>query len=226
MSRCPWPGDDELMISYHDLEWGVPLHDDLTLFEFLVLDGFQAGLSWRSVLRKRDAFRRVFGGFDPKLVARFSQNDVERLLQDGSIIRNRAKVRAAVTNAQAFLKVRDEFSSFDRFIWKFIGGAPLVNHWEASSQVPARSEESDNMSREARAAGLQVCGQRDLLRFHAGNRHGERPPCDLSPVGRGAERDLFARSSGLDEVFRHEQPFVTQMVLVSCHPHGDVMREN
>jgi DNA-3-methyladenine glycosylase I len=157
-TRCPWPGDDELMISYHDLEWGVPLHDDRALFEFLVLDGFQAGLSWRSVLRRRDAFRRAFGGFDPALVAWFSQNDVERLLQDAEIIRNRAKVRAAVTNAQAFLKVRDEFGNFDRFIWKFTGGAPLVNRWEALSQVPARSEESDNMSRELVQRGFKFAG--------------------------------------------------------------------
>jgi len=158
MSRCPWPGDDELMISYHDMEWGVPLHDDRALFEFLVLDGFQAGLSWRSVLRKRDSFRRVFGGFDPELVARFSENDIERLLQDAEIIRNRAKVRAAVTNAQAFLKVRDEFGSFDGFIWKFTGGVPLVNYWEALSQVPARSEESDNMSRELVQRGFKFAG--------------------------------------------------------------------
>jgi DNA-3-methyladenine glycosylase I len=158
MSRCPWPGDDELMISYHDLEWGVPLHDDRALFEFLVLDGFQAGLSWRIVLRKRDAFRRVFGGFDPELVARFSEDHVERLLQDAGIIRNRAKVRSAVTNAQAFLKVRDEFGSFDLFIWKFTDGAPLVNNWEALSQVPARSEESDKMSRELLQRGFKFAG--------------------------------------------------------------------
>ena len=128
------------------------------LFEFLVLDGFQAGLSWRIVLRKRDAFRRVFGGFDPELVARFSEDHVERLLQDAGIIRNRAKVRSAVTNAQAFLKVRDEFGSFDLFIWKFTGGAPLVNHWEASSQAPARSEESDKMSRELLQRGFKFAG--------------------------------------------------------------------
>ncbi len=148
MSRCPWPGNDQLLISYHDSEWGVPLHDDRALFEFLVLDGFQAGLSWKSVLHKRDAFRRAFGGFDPELVVRFSEIDLERLLQNPEIIRNRAKVRAAVTNARAFLEVRDEFGSFDRFIWRFTGGRPLVNRWETLSQVPARSEESDHMARE------------------------------------------------------------------------------
>jgi DNA-3-methyladenine glycosylase I len=148
MSRCPWPGDDRLMISYHDLEWGVPLHDDRALFEFLVLDGFQAGLSWKSVLHKRDALRRAFGGFDPEIVVRLSGTDLERLLQNPEIIRNRAKVRAAVTNARAFLEVRDEFGSFDRFIWKFTGGRPLINQWETLSQVPARSDESDRMAGE------------------------------------------------------------------------------
>ena len=148
MSRCPWPGNDPLMISYHDSEWGVPLHDDRALFEFLVLDGFQAGLSWKSVLHKRDAFRRAFDGFDPEIVVRFSENQVERLLQDPGIIRNRAKVRDAVTNARAFLDARDEFGSFDRFIWRFTRGRPLVNRWEYLSQIPARSEESDLMARE------------------------------------------------------------------------------
>lgn len=158
MSRCPWPGNDELMTAYHDREWGVPLHDDRALFEFLVLDGFQAGLSWRSVLRKRDAFRRVFAGFEAERVARFSESDVERLLLDAQIIRNRAKVRAAVTNARAFLKVRDEFGSFDRFIWQFTGGVTLVNRWEALSQMPARSEESDGMSRELVRRGFKFAG--------------------------------------------------------------------
>jgi DNA-3-methyladenine glycosylase I len=158
MSRCPWPGNDQLLISYHDLEWGVPLHDDRALFEFLVLDGFQAGLSWKSVLHKRNAFRRAFGGFDPELVVRFSEIDLEQLLQNPEIIRNRAKVRAAVTNARAFLEVRDEFGSFNRFIWKFTGGAPLINRWEAPPQVPARSEESDRMARELVQRGFKFVG--------------------------------------------------------------------
>jgi DNA-3-methyladenine glycosylase I len=158
MSRCPWPGNDDLMISYHDKEWGVPLHDDRALFEFLVLDGFQAGLSWRSVLRKREAFRRDFSGFDPEAVARFSEKDVERLLQDAEIIRNRGKVRAAVSNAQAFLEVREEFGSFDRFVWQFTGGVTLLNRWEMLSQIPARSEESDNMSRELAKRGFKFVG--------------------------------------------------------------------
>ncbi len=158
MSRCPWPGNDQLLISYHDSEWGVPLHDDRALFEFLVLDGFQAGLSWKSVLHKRDAFRRAFGGFDPEFVVRFSETDFEQLLQNPEIIRNRAKVRAAVTNARAFLEVRDEFGSFNRFIWRFTRGAPLINRWEALSQVPARSEESDRMARELVQRGFKFVG--------------------------------------------------------------------
>ncbi len=158
MNRCPWPGNDRLLISYHDVEWGVPLHDDRALFEFLVLDGFQAGLSWKSVLHKRDAFRRAFGGFDPEFVVRFSEDHLEQLLQNPEIIRNRAKVRAAVTNARAFLEVRDELGSFNRFIWRFTRGAPLINRWEALSQVPARSEESDRMARELVQRGFKFVG--------------------------------------------------------------------
>ena len=127
MSRCPVPGNDQALISYHDSEWGIPLHDDRALFEFLVLDGFQAGLSWKSVLHKRDAFRRAFGGFDPQVVVRFSEDHLgASAAKPRDIIRNRAKVRAAVTNARAFLAVRDECGSFDRFIWRFTGGRPLA----------------------------------------------------------------------------------------------------
>ena len=158
MSRCPWTGNDSLMISYHDLEWGVPAHDDRLLFEFLVLDGFQAGLSWKSVLYKRDGLRRAFHGFESELVARFSEDHLERLLQNPEIIRNRAKVRSAVTNARAFLEVREEFGSFDRFIWKLAGAAPRVNRWESLSQVPARTEESDRMSRALVRRGFKFAG--------------------------------------------------------------------
>ena len=158
VSRCPWPGNDQLMVSYHDREWGVPLHHDRALFEFLMLDGFQAGLTWKSVLHKRDAFRHAFAGFDPEVVARFSEADIERLLQDSGIIRNRAKVRGAVTNARAFLEVRDECGSFDRFIWGFTGGSPLINKWEAVSQLPARSAESDRMARELVQRGFKFVG--------------------------------------------------------------------
>ena len=158
MSRCPWTGNDPLMISYHDLEWGLPLHDDRALFELLILEGFQAGLSWKSVLYKRDAFRRAFRGFDPEVVARFSERHIERLLQDPGIIRNRAKVRSAVTNARAFLEVREEFGSFDPFIRELAGAAPRINRWEAMSQLPTRSEQSDRMSRELVRRGFKFVG--------------------------------------------------------------------
>jgi DNA-3-methyladenine glycosylase I len=146
------------MMSYHDQEWGVPLHHDRALFEFLVLESFQAGLTWKSVLHKREAFRYAFAGFDPEIVVRFSEADIERLLQDSGIIRNRAKVLAAITNARTFLEVRDEFGSFDRFIWGFTGGSPLINKWEAVSQLPARSEESDRMARELVQRGFKFVG--------------------------------------------------------------------
>ncbi len=191
MNRCPWPANDELMIAYHDLEWGVPLHDDRALFELLVLEGFQAGLSWRSVLRKREAFRRDFVGFDPELVARFSEEDVARLLLDEGIIRNRAKVRASITNGQAFLKVRDEFGSFDRFIWQFTGGTSLVNHWEDLSADSCPLRRIGQHVARACTAGFQVRRQRDLLRLHAIRRHGERPPGHLLPMGGSAEGGLF-----------------------------------
>lgn len=158
MNRCPWPGDDPMMIAYHDREWGVPLHDDRALFEFLVLDAFQAGLSWKSVLHKRDAFRVAFAGFDPEQVARFSGTDIERLLRNPGIIRNRAKVRSTVSNARAFLNIRDESGSFDRFIWRFTDGKTLVNGWERLSEVPARSEESDRMARELVQRGFKFVG--------------------------------------------------------------------
>ena len=197
MSRCPWPGNDQLLISYHDSEWGVPLHDDRALFEFLVLDGFQAGLSWKSVLHKRDAFRRAFGGFDPELVVRFSEIDLERLLQNPEIIRNRAKVRAAVTNARAFLEVRDEFGSFDRFIWRFAGGSaarqPMGNSVPSARSLGGIRPHGQGTG----ATALQVCGRCHLLCFYAGNGDGERPPGDLSPVGRGTGRGPFARSPGI-----------------------------
>ena len=146
--RCPWPGVDPLYRKYHDEEWGVPLHDDLKLFEFLVLEGMQAGLSWSTVLRKRENFRRLFAGFDPERVALFDSRRIELLLQDPSIIRNRRKVEGAVTNARAFLKVSEEFGSFDEYIWRFVDGRPLINRWESLSQLPATSPESILLSKD------------------------------------------------------------------------------
>ncbi len=156
--RCPWPGVDPLYRKYHDEEWGVPLHDDLKLFEFLVLEGMQAGLSWSTVLRKRENFRRLFADFDPERVALFDSRRIELLLQDPSIIRNRRKVEGAVTNARAFLKVSEEFGSFDEYIWRFVEGRPLINRWESLSQLPATSPESILLSKDLVARGFKFVG--------------------------------------------------------------------
>jgi len=155
---CGWPGDDPLMIAYHDEEWGVPLHDDRGIYEFLVLEGMQAGLSWRTVLHKRENFRKAFAGFDPEKVARFNRRSVERLLNDAGIIRNRQKVEAAVNNARRFLDVQEEFGSFDAYVWRFVGGKPLRNRRRTLADLPATSPESDAMSRELKARGFKFIG--------------------------------------------------------------------
>ncbi len=146
------------MDRYHDEEWGVPLHDDRRHFEFLVLDAFQAGLSWRTVLHKRDAFRKAFGRFDPRRVARYDGRDVRRLLGDAGIIRNRQKIEATVKNARAFLAVQKEFGSFDAYVWRFTGGRPIVNRWKTLKQLPARTAESDAMSDALRKRGFTFVG--------------------------------------------------------------------
>jgi DNA-3-methyladenine glycosylase I len=157
-TRCAWPADDELMIQYHDEEWGMPLHDDRKLFEFLVLDAFQAGLSWRTVLYKREAFRRAFDDFNPKKIARYDDAKVETLMQDAGIIRNRLKIKAAITNAQYFLKVQQEFGSFDQYIWQFTDGKTLQHNIKASGQTPASSPESDAMSKALKKMGFKFVG--------------------------------------------------------------------
>jgi len=146
------------MIAYHDEEWGVPLHDDRALFEFLILDGAQAGLSWETVLRKRDHYRRAFDGFDAAKIARYDAKKIERLLADPGIIRNRLKIAAAVSNAKAFLEVRRELGSFDRFVWQFIGGKPKRNRFRAPKDIPAFTPESDAMSRELKRRGFSFVG--------------------------------------------------------------------
>lgn len=158
LSGCTWPGQDPLMQAYHDTEWGVPLHDDQKIFEFMVLDAFQAGLSWRTVLHKRAAFRKAFAGFDPKKVARFGDDQVAALMEDAGIIRNGQKIRAAVTNAQCFLEVQKEWGTFDKYIWQFTGGGPLINHWQQTGEVPARSPESDAMSKDLVRRGFKFVG--------------------------------------------------------------------
>ena len=158
MTRCDWAGNDPLMIAYHDEEWGVPAHDDRTLFEFLVLEGAQAGLSWRTVLRKRDRYRTVFRGFDPERVARFEREEIERVLSDPGIIRNRAKVESAVANARLVLEIREETGSFDSYIWRFTGGRSIVNRFRTISELPSRSPESEVMSRDLAGRGFRFVG--------------------------------------------------------------------
>ena len=156
--RCPWPGDLPLMIDYHDTEWGVPLHDDRKHFEFFLLDAAQAGLSWRTVLLKRENYRKAFDGFDPAKVSRYSQARLAKLAENPGIIRNRLKIQSAVTNAQRFLEVQEEFGSFDQFIWRFVDGRPQVNRFLSVSEVPARSAESDAMSKELKGRGFTFVG--------------------------------------------------------------------
>jgi DNA-3-methyladenine glycosylase I len=157
-TRCPWAGSDPLYVDYHDREWGVPLHDDRMLFEFLVLDGAQAGLSWLTILKKRENYRRAFDGFDPRRVARYDARKVRALLGDPGIVRNRLKIEAAIRNARAFLEVERELGSFDAYIWGFVGGEPRVNAWKSVKQVPARTSESDAMSQDLRRRGFSFVG--------------------------------------------------------------------
>ncbi len=157
MKRCEWP-KNELAIAYHDNEWGVPLHDDQKLFEFVVLEGAQAGLSWDTILKKREAYREAFDNFDVQKVARYTDRRVEKLLQNAGIIRNRLKVNAAVTNAKAFIAVQKEFGSFDKYIWSFVDGKPIVNRWKESSQIPATSDVSDRVSKDMKARGFKFVG--------------------------------------------------------------------
>ena len=157
--RCAWvPLDDPLYLSYHDLEWGLPVHDDAILFEFLVLEGFQAGLSWRTILYKRENFRQAFDGFDPLKIAAYNENKIAELLSNPGIVRNRLKIRATVTNARAFLEVRAEFGSFDAYIWQFTGGKTLKNAWTSLAELPARTVESDAMSKDLLRRGFRFVG--------------------------------------------------------------------
>jgi len=155
--RCGWPSS-QLALRYHDREWGVPLRDDRKIFEFLVLDAAQAGLSWEIILRKREGFRAAFDGFDPRKVARYDRRRVRRLLADPGIIRNRLKIESAIANARAFLQVQDEFGSFSSYIWQFVGGRPRVNHRRSLREVPARTPQSDAMSRALRQRGFRFVG--------------------------------------------------------------------
>jgi len=156
-ARCPWPTTD-LYLAYHDREWGVPQHDDRILFEFLLLEGAQAGLSWLTILNKRENYRRAFDGFDPVKVARYGARKVSALLADPGIVRNRLKIAAAIRNAQAFLAVQREFGSFDRYIWRFTGGRSIQNAWRTIAQIPTRTAQSDAMSRDLVQRGFSFVG--------------------------------------------------------------------
>jgi len=156
--RCPWSTSDPLYIGYHDNEWGVPVHDDRRLFEMLVLDGAQAGLSWITILGKRENYRVAFNNFDAEKVARYGKKDISRLLKDDGIVRNRLKIESAVKNAKAFLEVQKEFGTFDAYIWQFVGGKTRVNSWKSLKQIPARTKESDAMSKDLKARGFNFVG--------------------------------------------------------------------
>ena len=158
MKRCAWAGTDPLYAAYHDTEWGVPVHDDQRLFEFLILEGAQAGLSWITILRKRDNYRAAFDQFDAGKVARYSAKKIERLLQDPGIVRNRLKIHSAVINANAFLAVQKEFGSFDDYIWTFVGGKPKQNTWAAMTDVPAKTAQSDAMSNDLKKRDFKFIG--------------------------------------------------------------------
>ncbi len=194
--RCPWSlGVSDAYQAYHDEEWGVPAPDDATHFEFLVLESAQAGLSWRTVLNKRSGYRKAFADFDPQLVARYGEREIEALAHDPGIVRNRQKIRAAVANASAFLDIAEEFGSFARYIWRFVGGAPIVNRWQRQDQLPATSKESDRLAADLKARGfkfvgstimyshMQACG---LVNDHLVGcyRHAE---CRQVPIGKGLD---------------------------------------
>ena len=158
LKRCPWADGDPLMAAYHDREWGVPLHDERGLFEFIVLEGAQAGLSWSTILRKRDAYREAFAGFDPEKIARFSPRKIESLLKNDGIVRNRLKVEGTVKNARAYLALRESGTTFDAFTWSFVKGKPLVNRWKERGQVPATTPASDALSKALKKAGFTFVG--------------------------------------------------------------------
>jgi DNA-3-methyladenine glycosylase I len=157
-TRCAWPGEDPFYVAYHDDEWGVPDHDDQALYEKLILDGFQAGLAWITILRKRENFRNAFDGFAPEKIARYGPAKVEALMADAGIVRNRAKIEGAILSARAYLDVRDEVGGFDRYIWGFTNGESIVNRWRSGREIPAETAESKAMSKDLKARGFKFCG--------------------------------------------------------------------
>lgn len=165
LSRCPWAGTEQIYIDYHDKEWGIPLHDDQKLFEMFILEGMQAGLSWITILKKRENFRKAFDGFDAEKIAAYNSKKIEELMQNSGIIRNRRKIDAAVKNAKAFLEIQKEFGSFDKFIWSYVNGVPIVNQFKNMSEVPANTPLSDNISRELKKRGFGFVGTTIIYSF-------------------------------------------------------------
>jgi len=158
IKRCNWSVNDPLYIKYHDKEWGVPVHNDRKLFEMIVLDGAQAGLSWLTILKKRENYRKAFDNFDPKKVAKYDKRKIAQLLKNDGIVRNKLKIESAVTNAKAFLKVKDEFGTFDKYIWKFVNGKTIINSWKTLKEIPAFTKESDVMSKDLKSRGFKFVG--------------------------------------------------------------------
>lgn len=156
--RCQWCLDNDLYIKYHDEEWGVPTFDDKRIFEFIVLESAQAGLSWLTILKKRENYRTAFSGFDPQTIADYNEADVERLMGDPGIVRNRRKIEAAISNAQAFIKIQKEYGSFSNYMWSYVDGKPIINNWESIKDVPAKTEISDNMSKDLKKRGFKFFG--------------------------------------------------------------------
>jgi DNA-3-methyladenine glycosylase I len=157
-NRCTWAGDDPLMVAYHDKEWGVPVHDDRVIFEFLTLEGAQAGLSWTTILRKRENYAQAFDGFDPERIARYDEDRITALLANPGIVRNRRKIEATIQNARSFLAIQREYGTFDAYIWQFVGGKPLVNAWKTIGEIPAQTEESVAMSKDLLRRGFKFVG--------------------------------------------------------------------
>lgn len=158
MIRCPWCGKDELYIRYHDEEWGVPVHDDRKHFEFLVLESAQAGLSWITILRRRENYRRAYAGFDPRIVAKFDERKIEQLMEDEGVIRNLKKIESSINNAKRFLEIQKEFGSFDKYIWRFVDYKPVVNRWESIDEIPSKTDISDKISKDLKSRGFKFVG--------------------------------------------------------------------
>ena len=164
-TRCNWSNKTQIYRDYHDYEWGVPVHDDRKLFEAIILDGAQAGLSWETILNKRENYRKAFDNFDVEKVSQYSQDKIDELLQNSGIIRNRLKIKSAISNAKAFIEVQKEFGSFDKFLWNFVNGKPMQNHWKSLAEVPATTKLSDQISRELKKRGFKFVGSTIIYAF-------------------------------------------------------------